>query len=151
MPAPTTGNGTADGFSDLGGSTYSELHTYINNIVETERYAIYRGGRSNTDDYNLFNPTSWLVDEWNGTGSYPTVAAFRTATGMEEHGLQGSPSFGPGTIQITNASIAIDKGLILPNFNDADSAWPFRGSGPDIGHYEADPAPLPPRNLKVLP
>lgn len=151
----TQGTGTADGFSDIGGSSYSELHVYMNNIVQTDRYGIYRGGRSNRYDYNLWNPKTWMVDEWNGAGSYQTLAQFKSATGQEAHGIQGSPAFTSNTRDISDTSPAVDKGLLIPNFNDPTSAWPFANTGPDLGHHEtgstAATKPSPPQGVRVIP
>ena len=130
------------------------LGTFLNNIFDSSagRYAVYRGGRTNTYDYNLYNGNSpGLFDEYNGTGSYQTLVAFRTATSQEQHGVQGSPAFSNGNFRISAVSPAVDKGVILPNFNDQNSAWPFQGSAPDIGHWELPPtSPSPPSNLRVL-
>lgn len=83
--------GTADGFSDIGGPTLSEGHTYLNNIIETDRYGIYRGGRTNRYDYNLWNPANWLVDEWNGNGSYQTLIQFGWPPGRNSMGCKALP------------------------------------------------------------
>ena len=143
-----------DVIADIGGETKSDLHTFLNNIFDSSagRYAVYRGGRTNTYDYNLYNGNSpGLFDEYNGTGHYQTLVAFRTATSQEQHGVQGSPAFSNGNFRISAVSPAVDKGVILPNFNDQNSAWPFQGSAPDIGHWELPPtSPSPPSNLRVL-
>jgi hypothetical protein len=130
------GDPSADGLSDMGGDPKSELHTYYNNIIKSSRYGIYRGGRSNNYNYNLWNPSNWLVDEWNVSGSYQTLSSFRSATSQELNGIQSIPGFVAGSFQINSTSQAIDKALVLNNFNSIDSAWPYSGSSPDIGAYE---------------
>lgn len=130
-----TGAGTGDGFSDLGGPSLSDYGTYLNNIVKTQRYGIYRGGRNNIYNYNLYNPTGDLVDEYNGTGHYVSRATFNAGTGQEANGLQGNPLLNSdGTLQA--GSPAIDTGSLIANFNDSSSPWAYSGSAPDMGFDE---------------
>jgi hypothetical protein len=146
-----------DGFSDLGGETKSELHHFRNNVVKVARYGIYRGGRSNTYDYNIYKSTvnNWIADEYNTSGSYQHIAALRSATGQEIHGIEADPMLNSDNTLATN-SPAIDAGVVLPNFNDAGSAWPYAGNGPDMGAFESSSGtssgvPTAPASLIVTP
>jgi hypothetical protein len=80
----------------------------------TDRYCIYRGGRNNTYDYDIFSPATWAFDEYNGSGSYQTLADFQNATTQEDHGLQAAITINSnGTLP--SGSVAIDKGTPLAN------------------------------------
>lgn len=81
-------------------------------------------------------PVSWLVDEWNGNGSYQTLTQFRTTTGQEQHGVQGNPNFEANSFILLSNSPAVDKAVLIANFNDAGSAWAFSGLAPDMGANE---------------
>lgn len=133
-----------DGLSELAGAPFSELLTARNNLWSTWRYPLYRGGRSNTYDYNLYYPNpagnNYSVSEWNTTTNYQTVALFFAGTGQEQHGQQGNPNLNSdGTLQ-SGSLLAIDTGVAIANFNGANTAWPISGVAPDIGAYEYIPA-----------
>jgi parallel beta-helix repeat protein len=64
-------------------------------------------------DTNLvyLSPGGSVMYTW-GTTNYPSVVAFRTATGQEAHGLQGDPRWaapGAGDFRLTSGSPAIDS------------------------------------------
>jgi hypothetical protein len=148
------GSGANEAVGQAGGTPQSENHVFRNNILRATGNIYYREGRSNSYDYNvMYNPGYLLVDSWNGSSNYSTLAAFQNATGQELHGLNANPLMNTDkTLQ--SGSPAIDKGVILANFNSLDSAWPYAGSAPDIGAFEfGGPGdttpPSVPRNVRI--
>jgi hypothetical protein len=118
---------------------------FRNNIMETHgtSYIIYETGPETIGavdyDYNSMysrgsNPIRWMsvsmpYDDW------------RLDYGQEAHGIWGQQDFvnvGGGDFHLQSSATAIDKGLILPGFNDANSPWPYTGTAPDLGAYEFD-------------
>jgi hypothetical protein len=65
-----------------------------------------------------------------------SVVYFDSFSGKEQQGREGDPRFVDANKHIDTASPAFDAGILIPNFNDAASAWPYSGSAPDIGAYE---------------
>jgi len=126
----------------------------FNNITKSSG-SIFGGTSSEalTTDYNLGTSESAWAYSWNGSTTYDTFAAFRTGTGQEAHGLNVDPLFADTGLRIGAISPAVDKGVILPNFNTLDSAWPYSGSAPDIGAFELRTlpaqAPAAPTNLRI--
>ena len=128
----------------------------LNNIAVSSGSMIGQGSASTSIfDYNLGVVTTGAdyAYQWNGTTNYSTFAAFRIGTGQEPHGLNVAPLFIDTALRIGGTSPALDKGVILPNFNTLDSAWPYSGSAPDIGAFEfGTPAalvPSAPTNLRL--
>jgi hypothetical protein len=123
-----------------------------NNIVQVGRYVIENGDTdpnwSHCDyDYdNLYARSSTRFAKWQ-TGvndAYTTFEEFRAATGYELHGISADSQFvNPDADDVTlqSTSPCIDKGVVLPGFNDANSPWPYQGSAPDIGAFEYDSGP----------
>jgi len=55
------------------------------------------------------------------------------------HGQWGKALFAnaaSGDFHLAAGSPGIDRGAVLPGFNDPDSAWPSRGA-PDMGAFES--------------
>jgi uncharacterized repeat protein (TIGR02543 family) len=55
------------------------------------------------------------------------------------HGISANPLFvapASGDLSLQPTSPCIDKGVLLPGFNDANSPWPYKGSAPDMGCFE---------------
>src|SRR5262249_7024484 len=104
-------------------------------------------------DYNLGIVTSGasFAYLWNGATTYDTFATFRSGTGQEAHGVNADPAFIDSALHIDASSAAVDRGVVIPNFNSLDSAWPYVGSAPDIGAFEfGSPTAVPgPTNLVV--
>jgi hypothetical protein len=111
----------------------------LNNILKSSGSLIGGGSTALAAfDDNLGIVTSgasWAYN-WNGSTTYDTIAAFRTGTGNEAHGLNADPLFTDTALHIGANSPAVDRGVIIPNFNTVDSAWPYSGSAPDIGAFE---------------
>ena len=115
----------------------------LNNISVSSGSMVGRGkSTAATFDYNLgvVTTNAPYAYRWNGTTEYNTFAEFRSGTGQEAHGLSAPPLFVDASLRIGPRSPAVDRGVILPNFNTLDSAWPYSGSAPDIGAFEV-PAP----------
>ena len=91
-------------------------------------------------DYNLYRVTSGSLSVARDSAhSYTTVAAFRTATGREQHGVQAVPNFA-GTLDfhLVSPSPAINAGT--PTYAppiDLDGV--SRDASPDLGAYEYIP------------
>jgi len=74
-----------------------------------------------------------------GTVAYNSLTAFQSATGLERNGLSEDSQFvdaSKGDLRLQPRSPNIDKGLVLPGFNDANSPWPYSGNAPDLGALE---------------
>lgn len=115
-------------------------------------YLVGKGGsqsESNRFDYNLYYRVTNLniVFHWNNNAAndYDTVAQFYSGTlavdgfGQEEHGISGSNPNLQGSLRtILSSSPAYRTGVTIPNFNDANSAWPASLAGsPCMGYFEA--------------
>ena len=107
-----------------------------NNIYAGTDYALenWSGVNPVNFDYDALHTTHatrWV--HWAGT-AYPTLAAFRTATGQETNGLAGDPLFrhaATNDFRLRPESPLIDRGGILPGINDD-----YVGPAPDIGAFE---------------
>lgn len=125
-----------------------------NNIISAGWYVIEFGhdpdGTDCSYDYDiLFTTDSGRFIKWGATAQPPFSQ-------QETHGIRAAPQYvdGPGgNFALQSNSPAIDAGVILPGFNDANSPWPYKGSAPDIGAYEYDygdtTPPAPPRGLGI--
>ena len=149
------GSGANEAVGQAGGTPQSESHVFRNNILRATGNIYYREGRSNSYDYSvMYNPGYLLVDSWNGSSNYSTLAAFQNATGQELHGINADPLMNADKT-LRSGSPAADRGIPIPNFNSLDSAWPYSGSGPDIGAFEYSGTggditlPSAPKNLRV--
>ncbi len=116
----------------------------LNNIAVSSGSMIGRGASATaTFDYNLglVTTNASYAYRWKGTTEYDSFAAFRNGTGQEAHGLNVAPRFLDTGLRIGATSPAVDRGVILPNFNTLDSAWPYSGAAPDIGAFEVETSP----------
>ncbi len=111
---------------------------FRNNIIYGQNIAIANSATFNDIDFdydNLYtNPseTRSLV-YWNGP-YYDTLQEFRSATGLEIHGLNDDPGFLNMNTQdftLSATSPLIDQGIHIPGINDD-----YVGSAPDIGAWE---------------
>ena len=133
----TAGTGGNEAVGQAGGPVYSENHVFRNNIIKATGNAYYDEGRTNSYDYNvLYAPGFTLVGSWNGSANYSTLTSFRSGTSQEMHGINADPRLVGTNRTIDSTSPAHDAGILLPNFNSLDSAWPYSGSAPDIGALE---------------
>ncbi|MBL8093483.1 MAG: hypothetical protein JNL73_04895, partial [Anaerolineales bacterium] len=110
-----------------------------NNTWTGTGYAVENANTSQPLDFdydNLFTSGPELA--WWGGTHYPTLAAFRSGTGLELHGVSLAPGFANaagGDYTLAPNSGLIDKGVAIPGINDG-----FVGSAPDLGAYEFTPA-----------
>lgn len=121
----------SDGFDGNGNPN----DNFYNNIIMSTNNCMRGFGSTAKANGNLYQCGSYFSN-WGGA-SYSSVTAFRSGTGNEANGKQGDPLFENVQKQIDFASPAHDAGIVLANFNTADSAWPSSGA-PDIGAYEVD-------------
>jgi parallel beta-helix repeat protein len=158
-------NATA-GINFEGGSTGATIANNVsvdNGINSTRTRSNLRVDSASTSgttmDYDLVNlSTPDVMVIWN-SANYSSLAAFRSATGQEAHGIQGNPRFASaatGDFHITTGSPAIDSansGASGQTSTDADGqerqddpATPNTGTGPrafdDRGAYEFAGTPL---------
>ncbi len=132
--------GYAKGFVKYGGDDAQSNVVIKNNIIWTWS-RLYETG-SKFADYNLnyVEPASGdKIAEYNGV-NYWSWDAFRSGTGLEQNGLWGKPVFvdaGAGDFRLAAGSPGIDRGQLIVGFNDPSSAWPFKGSAPDLGAFES--------------
>lgn len=89
-----------------------------------------------TFDYNCGTTQGTYASSWDNTTDYATFNDFQAGTGQEVHGINSDPLFADDALHLQSGSPAIDKGIVLNNFNSVDSKWPYSGSAPDIGAYE---------------
>ncbi len=88
-------------------------------------------------DYNVgVANAGYYAYLWGETTTYDTFADFRAGTGQEAHGINGDPLFADALLHLRAVSLANNAGVVIPNFNSLDSAWPYLGSGPDSGAFE---------------
>ena len=129
-----------------------------NNLLlgaRTAMYSLYIPSGARGDlDYDGYNRQQSNLVKYN-SGAYANLPAFYTGAGQEHHGIEvafsdfvraPSPSHpewdfttGYGTaalptdidLTLTASSVAIDRGVPLPNIDDG-----FAGAAPDLGCYE---------------
>ncbi|MFA5309344.1 MAG: Ig-like domain-containing protein, partial [Dehalococcoidales bacterium] len=134
--------------SDGAAATNGGLANVIsrNNIYHVGWYVLEFGHYAdavncNFDYDNLYTTrTDDRYVKW-GEAKYSTLEAFIAGAGQEAHGMNISV-----TSELVNAagddlhlkagSQFIDKGEVLPGFNDANSPWPYSGAAPDLGAFE---------------
>ncbi len=109
-----------------------------NNIWTGTGYGIENANTSQPLDFDYDNlyTTGPELAWWGGT-HYATLAAFRSGTGLEAHGVSLPPGFanaGNGDYTLAANSQVIDKGVAIPGINDG-----FSGTAPDPGAFEYAP------------
>lgn len=134
------------GTSEYGGPYYANQH-YANNIWMVDRDAIQSTSPATQVDHNnsydydcCYAMLGGYGFYWAGT-RYTSLASFRSASGQEMHAIAADPKFvdpANGDLRLQPTSPCIDAGVLIYGFNDADSPWPYKGNGPDIGAVEYD-------------
>jgi hypothetical protein len=140
----------SDGFS---GSS-NPFDNFYNNIIVSQNICMDSFASTSRANGNLYQCGTYF-SKWGGS-NYSSVTAFRTATGNEVNGKQGDPLFLNANKEIGTNSPAFDAGILIPNFNTPDSAWPYAGAAPDMGAFEVGGGsvprpPNPPTNLRIIP
>ncbi|MCP4539104.1 MAG: hypothetical protein GY832_18365 [Chloroflexi bacterium] len=127
-------------------------------ISVTDWYA-WENGSGGTPDWRTsldYDGFDWgdnvYAFKWGGSGRYPDLASFTSATGLQPHGIRVDKDTCFETFDVPNAPPAsmplqfmtldpncnaVDAGVALANINED-----FNGTAPDLGAYEVD-APLP--------
>jgi hypothetical protein len=114
-----------------------------NNIWAGTAYALenYNTGQPvNFDFDNLYNGGGNII-RWNNV-QYATLAAFKAATGQENHGMSHFPRFKDpttGDYSLQAGSPLIDAGILIPGINHD-----YKGSAPDMGVFETQRFPALP-------
>jgi len=121
--------------------------TFRNNIFISTRYVIEDMGENTggvTWDYdNLFTSDPDRFVKWEDV-RYSDIESFRTGTNFEIHGISSRSLFaneGQLDFHLLDGSPEIDKGVLIPNFNDV-----YCGSAPDIGAFEFSTEGCTPQN-----
>ena len=131
----------AIGVGDWGGTGGTSNQVYRNNIRRVTRWVTdfqYYVHDMDLDYECLYNEGDVNFWRWNGT-NYTTLTSVQGSLGQELHGISTDPLFtNPSSADFTlqQTSPCIDKGVLLPGFNDANSPWPYKGSAPDMGCFE---------------
>ena len=128
---------SASGPADFAGGGIENVISR-NNIYQTGKYVIEIGSGTdsgNSYDYdNMFTTAATRFVRWYGS-YYTTLPAFQAGTGQELNAISFDSEFvnpSSNDFRLQATSPCIDYGTILPNFNDANSPWPYSGSAPDI-------------------
>ena len=95
--------------------------------------------------YADINITGGRFVKWN-SAKYASLSAFTAGAGQEAHGMSVNATgefvnAAGGDFRLKAGSKFIDKGVVLPGFNDANSPWPYTGAAPDLGAYEYTATP----------
>ncbi len=140
-----------NGISGFGNTSAFKNVTTRNNIFHvdlriTERF--FRGMNHSLDYDNFYSESQ---DPRAGANhfytrvdpnEYNTLSSFQAATGWETHGINALSQWvdaANGDFRLQASSPNIDRGVVIPGFNDANSAWPYKGAAPDLGAIEFDP------------
>ncbi|MFA5309024.1 MAG: Ig-like domain-containing protein, partial [Dehalococcoidales bacterium] len=133
--------------SDGAAATNGGLANVIsrNNIYHVGWYVLEFGHYSdavncNFDYDNLYTTSTERFVKW-GEAKYASISAFASGAGQETHGMSISATnefvaAAGGDLSLMADSQFIDKGEVLPGFNDANSPWPYSGAAPDLGAFE---------------
>ena len=152
----TRGFGLAQGSGSASTNVYS-----LNNIIELDGTVTSTKTKVPTMDYDLsYNPMAngakfrWA--DWGGESighisltNSQNFAEFQSTTCslgdcQETNGMAGQATFvsrATENFHLVEGSLGIDQGTLIQGFNDTDSAWPFKGTSPDIGAYEYSSLP----------
>lgn len=138
-----------DGVTDAAGGIEGAFNNIVslNNILVTNGNLTVGWNSGSKFNYDLYKSSGITNFSrlFNGGTTYSSFTSFQSGTGQESNGLclpvaNGCTlilSFLDTAFHLGAASPAIDRGLVLPNFNDGASAWPFSGAAPDIGAFES--------------
>ena len=132
--------GESFAYADAGGDPEgANVHIKNNVFYFAERYFSTESDPVVEADYNLlFDDDGGELGKYNGN-SFQDVPELRSDQSFEQNGLEADPLFLDtvnDNFRLQPTSPAIDVGVVIQGFNDADSAWAFAGSAPDIGAFE---------------
>lgn len=107
-----------------------------NNIYAGGRYAFYSSDAFCPIDFDydlLYNTNVLWFGRWQNV-RYDTYTLWKNASRQESHSVYAAPAFvdaAGGDYHLTALSPAIDKGIVIPGFNDG-----YFGTAPDMGAFE---------------
>ena len=105
-----------------------------NNLYDGAHYALRKINPIALDlDYDDLHAASAPLVRWHST-DYADLAAFRSGTGQEQHGVSAPPLLGApaaGDFMPLGASLLVDGGVPLPGIDDG-----YADAAPDIGAVE---------------
>ena len=151
-------NAVADGFKRTNSPDPKNI-TSKNNIVRAGRYVVEDIVCSEADfDYDvLYTTDATRFISCSPNSVKKSFNAFQTEYGHELNGLKFDPIdefVDPASknFRLKSTSMLIDKGVIIPGFNDPNSSWAYKGTSPDIGAFEFDlGAPMPDTTSPSVP
>ena len=152
-----TTNGSHDCMGDALGATDTKNIIAYNNVFKCQANPLYKiystGTKFNNNLYYRANGT-YIASAWNGSANYD-LGGLR-GVGQELNGKFSNPLFVDSALHIGSTGPAIDAGALIANINSVGSKWPFAGSAPDLGAFEAGGTgsadtvpPAAPVNLRV--
>ncbi|MEF2966821.1 choice-of-anchor Q domain-containing protein [Paenibacillus sp. M1] len=152
----------SQGYGDITLQWNNADNRFFNNILYSgsQKLSVNKinsSGSGNVFDYNLFyNSVGTAGSQWKWNGkSYSWLAAYKQATGNEEHGLYGNPLFANkaySDIRLKAGSPAIDKGSpVSAGTYDLSGAARVQGSSLDIGAMEYAPSSTDPPTVPTDP
>jgi VCBS repeat-containing protein len=132
-------SGYGNGIATYGNDAIVNNAVFRNNIFQVADYLIEEldngTGAMNFDYDCMYTSDSSL--KWKNI--VMTYANWRTNYNEEAHGVYGQAKVvSSSDMHLQSSSPCIDKGVLIPGFNDANSPWPYRGAAPDMGAYEYD-------------
>jgi VCBS repeat-containing protein len=132
-------SGYGNGIATYGNDAIVNNAVFRNNIFQVSDYLIEEldngTGAMNFDYDCMYTSDSSL--KWKNI--VMTYANWRTNYNEEAHGVYGQAKVvSSSDMHLQSSSPCIDKGVLIPGFNDANSPWPYRGAAPDMGAYEYD-------------
>lgn len=139
-PSGTGCNNIVKGFAKYGGGNAQSNVVVKNNILHFWGRLHETGSKSFDYNLNFTEPGSGDKVSEMGGANYFSFSAFQSGTGQERNGQWGRATFvnaAGGDFRLAAGSMGLDRGQPLSGFNDADSGWPSRGAGPDVGAFES--------------
>lgn len=135
-----------NGAADFGHTSVVDNFVFRNNIFDMGKFAIYQRSLPTTNNYDYDNlykgpwPGLFLWGPAWPDDIYDTLEEFQAVSGQEMHGISADTQFvnrDSYDFRLQSTSPSINRGVVLPGFNDKNSPWPYKGTGPDMGAIES--------------